>query len=411
MRSALLGSLLLLRFSVALAVIDLSRTLCPMSSDSDSDGDNNTASGRSVRQKSGQRVPETMMFLENDADAVTTASPPSSRLASFLLLKQQARAQTTAGSSPLIIMRRPSGSANSTPAQNASGSSSIADQLSARMAARTESSLPMQDGRGKWARDGDAGDKKSYKQMAYEHFVQVEEFTLGRPCLPSCQFDRKCGMNITPAHLVRAHTRMYGTNTTMAERDGRPEYTCERSFQQVKTERRNLVLSSITLDASDTSKRIERFMVAGIGPVCAEYCRAAHGIPVGAWNLLLASARKGELQAAAEWDEGGDLELDDAPITAAAKEETIMRWMYWLILEDQMPNERARSLIHIFTCPCILIHVSQLIRIQRPLCTRSYHLPPGCGLANRARAGVFKRHGVVWYHTTAQSTTLDDVAH
>ena len=115
----------------------------------------------------------------------------------------------------------------------------------------------LQDGRGKWARDGDAGDKKSYKQMAYEHFVQVEEFTLGRPCLPSCQVDRKCGMNITPAHLVRAHTRMYGTNTTMAERDGRPEYTCERSFQQVKTERRNLVLSSITLDASDTSKRIE----------------------------------------------------------------------------------------------------------------------------------------------------------
>ena len=84
-------------------------------------------------------------------------------------------------------------------------------------------------------------------------------------------------------------------------------------------------------------------MVADVGPVCPEYCRAAHGIPIGSWNKLLALARSGQLQAGMEWDtaceEMDSAALHDSRSEAAAKEETIEWWVLWLTLEDQMPNE------------------------------------------------------------------------
>eukprot|EP00966_Prymnesium_polylepis_P224320 5189008-Prymnesium_polylepis.1 len=122
-----------------------------------------------------------------------------------------------------------------------------------------------------------------------------------------------------------------------------PLYSCALTFDQVKERRRNLVLNSISFSAADASQRVERFMLASVGPVCSEYCRAAHGVPVGTWTKLLAAARAGRLQAGAEWDAAAehlpDDELTDDAMTGVAKEETIEWWIMWLILEDQMPNE------------------------------------------------------------------------
>ena len=137
---------------------------------------------------------------------------------------------------------------------------------------------------------------------------------------------------------------MYGTNTTKIDRDGRPPlYKCALTFAEVKERRTQLVLSSISFDAADPSRRVERFMVAGIGPVCAEFCRCAHGVPISAWNLLLAAARAGRLQAGMEWDAAGEemdyADLHDSGENAVTKEETIEWWVLWLSLEDQMPNE------------------------------------------------------------------------
>ena len=209
------------------------------------------------------------------------------------------------------------------------------------MRLRAEKAEPMRDKRG---RHEDRSHRVGYAQVAYEHLQQAEAFNLGRPCLHSCPFDRKCGMNFTPAHLMRAHEKMYGTNTTKINRDGQPPlYKCALTFSEVKERRTQLVLSSISCDAADTSRRVERFMVSGIGPVCAEYCRSAHGIPFGAWISLLADARAGRLQAGVEWDAAGEemdyADLHDAGEGAVAKEETIQWWVLWLFLEDQMPNE------------------------------------------------------------------------
>ena len=203
------------------------------------------------------------------------------------------------------------------------------------------------DGRGGYSREGKGKEAGSgYAKDAWTHFKQAEEFALGRPCLASCPHDRKCGLQMTPAHLLRAHIQMYGDNTTMqepSEPGGMPLYSCALTFDQVKERRRNLVLNSISFNAADTSQRVERFMVASVGPVCSEYCRAAHGVPVGTWTKLLAAARAGRLQAGAEWDAAAehlpDDELTDDAMTGVAKEETIEWWIVWLILEDQMPNE------------------------------------------------------------------------
>lgn len=223
-----------------------------------------------------------------------------------------------------------------------------ANELQAAMRHRArEQNTSMDDRRGSYTRSEDKGRSRGhgYAQTAYEHKQLVDAFSIGRPCLANCAYQKKCGLNIKPINLIRAHEHSYGTQTIKeAGTDGKPDkFTCSLSFAEVQHRRRELARSAISHDALDPTRRSERFLVDGIGPVCAEYCRAAHGVPPGAWNLLLADARAGRLDAKREWDEAcryaeGSLH-DENPETSAAKSETIEWWVIWLTLEDQMPNE------------------------------------------------------------------------
>ena len=93
------------------------------------------------------------------------------------------------------------------------------DGLASVMRRRGAESAPMADARGRYSRDGDKGNSSGYAETAYAHFMLVDDFSLGRVCLTSCLFDRKCGLNITPAVLMRAYVQMYGTKPTKAERE------------------------------------------------------------------------------------------------------------------------------------------------------------------------------------------------
>jgi len=225
------------------------------------------------------------------------------------------------------------------PVGGTTASGGASSSSAASMATRVHDVAPDRERRGRYDRSAAQG-KLPYAQTAYEHRLQAEEHSMGRPCLGSCPFQRKCGLNITPAHLMRAHVYAYGDNTTMHEEDGVKTYSCARTMKEVQQRRRELILNAISQDAADPSRRVERFLVDGVGPVCPEYCRAAHGVPRGTWNAMVAAARNGSLQAKIEWDDAAR-ELtcleDDANVTA--KEETIAWWKLWLTLEDQMPNE------------------------------------------------------------------------
>ena len=153
---------------------------------------------------------------------------------------------------------------------------SIPSNLRDRMLQRLESDDMPSDGRG---HHSVRGTKLGYEQEAYLHLQKIDDGLFGRPCLASCPFERKCGFNINPANLTSAHVWMYGDKTTF--QDG--TYACAHGFQQVKDRRRDLVLASVSKD-SKTGATVERFMVDSIGPVCAEFCRAAYGIPVWSWK-------------------------------------------------------------------------------------------------------------------------------
>ena len=197
--------------------------------------------------------------------------------------------------------------------------------------------------RGKYARPART---KPYAQVAYEHKEEVESFSIGRPCLSSCKYDRNCGLAFLPANLIRAHERIYGDKCRMEMKaDGTPLYSCALTLREVQERREDLVMSCITFDTQ--GKRVERFTVDNIGPVCPEYCRRAHGIPEGSWLPLLADARANKLQAAREWElaapELHDCDLKDLH-TSTSREDTIEWWVIWLTLEDQCPNEA--SIVH-----------------------------------------------------------------
>ena len=141
------------------------------------------------------------------------------------------------------------------------------------MKQRVEFAAKMHDGRGSYERSASKGKGKGYAQQAYEHKTLTDSFTIGKPCLQNCEFGQKCGLHITGANLQRAHMRAFGTATTkVAVTDGTADtYTCGLSFAEVQERRRTLVLASISYDAADPTRRVERFTVDGVGPVCAEY--------------------------------------------------------------------------------------------------------------------------------------------
>eukprot|EP00966_Prymnesium_polylepis_P000302 6749-Prymnesium_polylepis.1 len=117
------------------------------------------------------------------------------------------------------------GAAASTPMLGA-----MREAMLSRQAGRDDATP--KDGRGRHSREGKGKEKgDSYAKAAYEHRKQAEDFSMGRPCLASCPFDRSCGLHMTPAHLMRAHVQMYGTDCSMkepAEPGGLPTYNCRR---------------------------------------------------------------------------------------------------------------------------------------------------------------------------------------
>ena len=89
------------------------------------------------------------------------------------------------------------------------------------------------DARGSYTRADDKGRHGGHAQLAYEHFKEVsEQCSIGRPCFATCEYKRKCPDNLTPAHLLRAHVSIYGSKTTMEERNGTPVYTCAATFSE-----------------------------------------------------------------------------------------------------------------------------------------------------------------------------------
>ena len=212
------------------------------------------------------------------------------------------------------------------------------------MMRRAEASEVVRDGRGHHV---NRGVQRGYAQQAFEHKQAVENWSLGKPCKTTCQFGQRCGLNITPAILLRAHYHAFGTSTEkVSGADGEPDtYTCRRPFAEVQQQRKSLVLNSISWSAADPTLRVERFMVEDVGPVCSEYCRVAYGVPHGTWIQLLADGRAGRLRADQEWAEATD-DTNESVLRdggnvekVAAKEETIEWWVLWFTLEDQMPNE------------------------------------------------------------------------
>tara|TARA_B110001452_G_scaffold101705_1_gene84383 strand:+ start:387 stop:3554 length:3168 start_codon:yes stop_codon:yes gene_type:complete len=218
--------------------------------------------------------------------------------------------------------------------------------MAQRMMERASSSMSASSSRGTHE---ERGTKQGYAQAAWEHKERVSSFSFGNPCLPSCKFGRQCGLNIAPAKLLAAHKFAYGDKTEMvsaSSEDGSPTYKCMRSFADVTTQRRRVVLNAFNTSAHTPDTTEERFMVEGVGPVCDVFCRDAYGVPAGTWNKMLAAARKGELRAVQEWDDAApeippSSLVDKTASFSTRMAECIQWWVVWLTLEDQMPNEAA----------------------------------------------------------------------
>jgi hypothetical protein len=200
--------------------------------------------------------------------------------------------------------------------------------------------------KGSYARGG-TEKRRSHAEYAYTHFSMVEQYSIGRPCTSSCPFGRNCGQNITPKTLMACHEYSYGTSTSREEctdSGNGYKYNCEFKSAQTHSRWRDLFAGFITRSAQDTTVLVERFMVDGIGPVCADYCGAAYGVTTGRasqWALdnLLAAARSGNLQHLQVMRTLNVPDADDEGHMSYSMDECIEWWSMWLELEDQMPNE------------------------------------------------------------------------
>eukprot|EP00965_Chrysotila_dentata_P248947 6208624-Pleurochrysis_carterae.AAC.1 len=102
---------------------------------------------------------------------------------------------------------------------------------------------------------------------------------------------------------------------------------------------RVLVLSFISFAADGSNARSGRFLVESQGPVCEGFCRAAYGIPLITWNTYLGAARAGNLEAQHEFKADSVLSKALVCKDSQASFECVQWWLFWLRLEDQMPNE------------------------------------------------------------------------
>ena len=206
-----------------------------------------------------------------------------------------------------------------------------------------------------------ASRKRFHKGVAQQHEDVVNGFSLGRPCTESCRFQKKCGLLITNQMLIRCHEYSFGLQTD------------QLTQKQTQARWRKLASEAISTSAADGTSMIEHFTVDKNGPVCAEYWAAAYGVTRSSSNKILAAARKGFIQADAEWQGAGfDVPRADASynprkevccgvikhtsnlihtsklpnktacilITDNIPAQDAIEWWYmWLEIENQMPNE------------------------------------------------------------------------
>jgi hypothetical protein len=137
----------------------------------------------------------------------------------------------------------------------------------------------------------DRGLRVGFAQQACEHRMQAENWLTSRkPCADTCQLGQACGQKFTGEQMLRAHNRMFATGSATRQRSSGTSYTCTLTFPQVIERRTRLILESVQ------SREAGRgFMVDGAGPVCADFCRLAHGIPEFKWNQTLADINAGRL--------------------------------------------------------------------------------------------------------------------
>ena len=206
-------------------------------------------------------------------------------------------------------------------------------------------------GQGKYDRTATSARRLSHAQYAWDHKQQAEENRIGVPCSDSCPFDRKCGRNFTPATLVAAHERVYGTGVQCV--DG--VAICRVTEAYTHKAWRMLILSWVTRRADDPSTApTEKFTVEGQGPVCSDFCRAAYfGLDTrckdgfahtSAYKKYMAGARRGTLLADERIERAEDSSCFDTLTNRPgpdgfAKQECIGWWIAWLRIEDQAPND------------------------------------------------------------------------
>lgn len=182
----------------------------------------------------------------------------------------------------------------------------------------------------------------SHGEQAWEHLQRVEAFSIGRPCTNSCKYDRKCGINMTPATLLGAHEYSYGRKTCREQGvDGTFAFKVEHTKRFTMRRWRDLAAAAISITNDGNQRRIENLTVCKRGPVCQDYWAAAYGIPIGTANMIMAEARSGRvvvdenercvIRHLAEATREDDM----------AAEVTVEWWESWLSMEDQMPNEAA----------------------------------------------------------------------
>ena len=229
--------------------------------------------------------------------------------------------------------------AEETSPQGVQGTSSTAMLLSMRARGGPSEKPAEWDGsherRGRYDRSGeDVKKRQSSAVYAVAHRKRIEGNTFGVPCGVMCLNNRQCGRNFTQATLLAAHERVYGTQPP---EDVKGKLTLARASSEIQRTRRALMLSWITRDAV-SNRSTESYMVERMGPVCADFAKAAYGFHDWTWNAMHGAAVAGSLQVEVDLDTAGVPTRLDAQIASTA-EMAVTWWKLWLQLEDQMPNE------------------------------------------------------------------------
>ena len=118
--------------------------------------------------------------------------------------------------------------------------------------------------------------KGGYAEAAFEHSklinAAVKKGKLDGVCKRQCQYGGKCAALVTPEQLKAAHKRMYGSDVIeITGVNDECAWHCDKSFPEIKEQRKNLVLRSI-IEQFDPPAFFEQWEVESGGPVCAEFC-------------------------------------------------------------------------------------------------------------------------------------------